>query len=225
MEDLTIVRGINKFDLDRDCKLAENCFSHIIEDIGNIKTHYFVLGYHLNVFNSSEYYKDFGFATMKDFIIANTDLEYSMATRCMSVNKKFCKTVKGGISRFIDKQYDLYNYSQLCEMCSMDEKTLLSVNSNMTVKEIRALKNKTKDTCIEKTNCDIAISVQQEINNIEVPLLDDLDENNYEYFLIDLFKLLEKETNGIISSPMIKGKQSFFNYRDKKYKITLCETK
>ena len=127
---------------------ARHTLRYILGDLGDIKEKYFILGFHLNVFSENEYYKDFGYDSMKDFCVANIPIEYSSLSRCMTVHTHTCERVEGApwnkTNRMEDK-YKEYGYSQLVEMAGMDEEEEKLCTPEMTVKQIRELKKQIKE--------------------------------------------------------------------------------
>lgn len=132
---------------------ARHTLRYILGDLGDIKEKYFILGFHLNVFSENEYYKDFGYDSMKDFCVANIPIEYSSLSRCMTVHTHTCERVEGApwnkTNRMEDK-YKEYGYSQLVEMAGMDEEEEKLCTPDMTVKQIRELKKQIKE--VKKDN-------------------------------------------------------------------------
>lgn len=176
----------------REREGARHSLRYILGDLGDIKEKYFMLGFHLNEFANSEYYKDFGYDSMKDFCLANIPIEYCSLSRCMSVHKYTCERLEGeiyplNITNRMEDKYKQYGYSQLVEMVGMDEEEEKLCTPDMTVKEIRKLKNRIKEvkktsaykipadklkTLIaesDKTNsCDVATGKDEKTDNCDV---------------------------------------------------------
>ncbi len=176
--EIEVVRGTGRV---KEREGARHSLRYILGDLGDIKEKYFILGFHLNEFTNSEYYKDFGYDSMKDFCTANIPIEYSSLNRCMSVHKHTCERLINGYPNLqtnrMKEKYKEYGYSQLVEMVGMDEEEEKLCTPDMTVKQIRELKklikevkkdnpyyftaDKFKDTIIKikkDDNCDVAIT-------------------------------------------------------------------
>lgn len=175
--EIEIVRGDGPYK-EREGGAARHSLRYILGDLGDIKQKYFILGFHLNEFAENEYYKDFGYDSMKDFCVANIPIEYSSLSRCMTVHTHVCERVEGKpwkkTSRMKEK-YKEYGFSQLVELSSMGDDLERQCTSSMTVKEMRDLKKQAKEKRksvlnnyeSEKTNnCDVA-TVENENISVE----------------------------------------------------------
>lgn len=171
--EIEIVRGGGPYK-EREGGAARHSLRYILGDLGDIKQKYFILGFHLNEFAENEYYKDFGYNSMKDFCVANIPIEYSSLSRCMAVHTHTCERVEGKpwkkTNRMKEKYKD-YGYSQLVEMSGMDNEQEKRCTSKMTVKEMRELKKqlkeKRKGNQAKKTDsCDVA-TVEDENSSVE----------------------------------------------------------
>ena len=149
--EIEVVRGTGKL---KEREGARHSLRYILGDLGDIKEKYFILGFHLNEFTNSEYYKDFGYDSMKDFCTANIPIEYSSLNRCMSVHKHTCERLINGYPNLqtnrMKEKYKEYGYSQLVEMVGMDEEEEKLCTPDMTVKQIRELKKHIKE--VKKDN-------------------------------------------------------------------------
>lgn len=176
---------------------ARHSLRYILGDLGDIKEKYFILGFHLNEFAENEYYKDFGYNSMKDFCVANIPIEYSLLSRCMTVHTHTCERIKGEPwkkTNRIEEKYKEYGYSQLVEMVGMGEEEEKLCTPDMTVKQIRELKkqikevkkdspylftaDKIKDAIIKikkDDNCDVATAENEK--DIAEEITEELSEN------------------------------------------------
>lgn len=212
----------------REREGARHSLRYILGDLGDIKEKYFILGFHLNEFANCEYYKDFGYDSMKDFCLANIPIEYSSLSRCMSVHKYTCERLEGkmyplNMTNRMEDKYKQYGYSQLVEMVGMDEEEEKLCTPDMTVKEIRKLKNRIKEvkktsaykipadklkTLIaesDKTNsCDVATGENEKTDNCDVATTE--KENNIVEETTS--ELSEKEIQGEIKN-VITGLSEF----------------
>lgn len=167
--EIEVVRGDKPYK-EREGGVARHSLRYILGDLGDIKQEYFILGFHLNEFAQNEYYKDFGYDSMKDFCLANIPIEYSSLSRCMSVHKYTCERLQNGYpdlkTNRMQEKYKEYGYSQLVEMVGMSEEEEKLCTPSMTVKEIRELKKqikeKRKSSQAEKSdNCDVATTEKE----------------------------------------------------------------
>lgn len=171
--EIEIVRGGGPYK-EREGGAARHSLRYILGDLGDIKQKYFILGFHLNEFAENEYYKDFGYNSMKDFCVANIPIEYSSLSRCMAVHTHTCERVEGKpwkkTNRMKEKYKD-YGYSQLVEMSGMDNEQEKRCTSKMTVKEMRELKKQLKEKrkgnqAKKNDNCDVA-TTENENSSVE----------------------------------------------------------
>ena len=170
--EIEIVRGDGPYK-EREGGAARHSLRYILGDLGDIKQKYFILGFHLNEFAENEYYKDFGYNSMKDFCVANIPIEYSSLSRCMVVHTHTCERVEGKPwkkTNRMKEKYKEYGFSQLVELSSMGDDLERQCTSSMTVKEMRDLKKQAKEKRknvldnyeSEKTNnCDVATGRQK----------------------------------------------------------------
>lgn len=170
-EEIEVVRGSYPFK-ERSGGTARHSLRYILGDLQDIKQKYFMLGFHLNEFAEYNYYKDFGYESMKEFCLANIPLDYSALSRCMSVHTHTCERVEGKPwkkTNRMKEKYREYGYSQLVEMLGMNNEQEKQCSPAMTIKEIRELKKQSKkkhnqedskkNSQEEETdNCDVAIN-------------------------------------------------------------------
>lgn len=147
--DLNVKYGL--FDLREEREMARASLKYIYADMTGIKRSYFKLGFHLHEFRQCKYYEDFGFATFEEFCEANFELDKGAVSRCINVflmasaynDKQYIMgNETRGCAMQISDNFKDYSYSQLCEMLPMTDKQRNQVKPNMTVKQIRELKNK-----------------------------------------------------------------------------------
>lgn len=172
--EIEVVRGDRPYK-EREGGVARHSLRYILGDLRDIKQKYFILGFHLNEFVQNEYYKDFGFDSMKDFCLANIPIEYSSLSRCMSVHAFACERLIGNNSvvktnRMLE-EYKEYSYSQLVEMIGTTIEERKRFTPDMTVKEMREIKKQIKDKQkggqTEKSDsCDVA-TMENENNSAE----------------------------------------------------------
>lgn len=119
---------------------AKGSFEYILQDIADIKKRYIALGFHLSEFDKNEYFKEYGYSCLDDFVLANFNIDKKALSRILSVYYKFSEPCK----IFIADKYSEYSYSQLCEMVSLKDDELKSITPRMTVRDIRDYKKSLK---------------------------------------------------------------------------------
>lgn len=120
---------------------AKGSFKYIRDDIQDIKKRYISLGFHLSEFDKNEYFKEYGYSNLDDFVLVNFNIDKKALSRILSVYYKFSEPYK----IFIADKYSEYSYSQLCEMVSLKDDELKNVNPQMTVRDIRDYKKSLKN--------------------------------------------------------------------------------
>lgn len=136
------------YDFGECSEAAKGSLQYILSDISDIKKYYVRLGFHLQEFKACTYYRDFGYASFEEFCDANLSLDKGAISRCISVWQNFSDDGK----IFLKDKYEDYNYSQLCEMVSMDEVSRSHILPTMSVQEIRNYKRALKsEKSVEKS--------------------------------------------------------------------------
>lgn len=95
------------------------------------------IGYHLKQIREKELYKAAGWNGFGDYVRAEFGFSNSVTTRYMQINDKF--SVDGN-SFELDQKYTEFNKSQLQEMLYLTDEQMEQVQPDMTVKEIRRLR-------------------------------------------------------------------------------------
>ena len=157
-----VVYGLNLKSVLEISEDAKGSFEYIKNDIQDIKTRYIALGFHLAEFDRNEYYKEYGFSSLQDFVSSNFGIEKSSLSHILSVYYRFADCEYGITGKvyknWIDKKYENYSYSQLCEMVKLKDKELEHISPNMTVRDIREYKKNLKmENC-----CDVATNKKVE---------------------------------------------------------------
>lgn len=127
-------------------------FKYLLDDITGIKKQYISFGFHLHEFCLCKYFEDFGYDNFFEFCEDNLGLNKSFVSRCINVWYEFSEHSDHVHKMWIDEKYKKYNYSQLCEMLSMNSDERKLVNPDMTVKEIRSLKSSIKSVATSQQN-------------------------------------------------------------------------
>lgn len=151
-----VVYGLVNYGNDEISEGAKGAYAYIQDDIQDIKKRYITLGFHLAEFDRNEYYKEYGFSTLQDFVSSNFGIEKSSLSHILSVYYRFADCEDGITGKvyknWIDKKYENYSYSQLCEMVKLKDKELEHISPKMTVRDIREYKKNLKmENC-----CDVA---------------------------------------------------------------------
>lgn len=125
-----------------DEKLAleyyKSSVGYITNDLKNIATNYLRLGFHLWEVDRCKYYEHGGYQNIYEFAETEFGLKRSSVSRCISICRMFSNN---GCSMYLEDRYKDYNYSQLCEMLSMTDDQMRKVKPDMTIKQIREIKN------------------------------------------------------------------------------------
>lgn len=153
-----VVYGLNLKSVLEISEGAKGSFEYIRQDISDLKKRYIALGFHLQEFASNNYYKEYGFSSMEEFVYSNFGIEKSSYSRLMSVYYRFA--ARGdelnvpSYKIYVRPEFEEYSYTQLCEMVSMTVIQLSHINPKMTCKEIREYKKslKNKKSCVDATN-------------------------------------------------------------------------
>ena len=125
---------------------AVSSFKYLLVDCSDLKKRYISLGFHLDEFAVNQYYRDFGYDNIYDFVMDNFGLDKSVVSRCISVWQTFAEKNKDGtLTMFVDSNYADYSYSQLVEMLSIPEKERKKISPVLTVKQIREFKKNLKE--------------------------------------------------------------------------------
>lgn len=146
--DINVKYGL--FDLREEREMARSSLKYIYADMTDIKRSYFNLGFHLHEFRQCKYYEDFGYPSFEEFCEANFEMDKGAVSRCINVflmasayNDKVyvMGTETHGCAMEISDKFREYNYSQLCEMLPLSDKQRNKIKPEMTIKQIREIKN------------------------------------------------------------------------------------
>lgn len=156
------------YDFGECSEAAKGSLRYILSDISDIKKYYVRLGFHLQEFKSCTYYRDFGYSSFEEFCDANLSLDKGAISRCISVWQNFSDDGK----EFLKEKYEDYNYSQLCEMVSMDDVSRSHVLPTMSVQDIRNYKRALKSKKSVEKSVPVATSqpTQLELELEQIPV-------------------------------------------------------
>lgn len=112
---------------------------NIIRDRMSVMAREYVgIGFYLRRVRDNEMYLEDGYKDVHEFAAAEFGMSRSTVNHCMRINEQFSV---GGNSPTIDSRYKDFNKSQLQEMLYLSADKLDEVTPDMTVKEIRSMKN------------------------------------------------------------------------------------
>lgn len=134
---------------------ALSCFGYIKSDLNDISKSFIRLGFHLYEFICDNHnFMSLGYDNVYAAIEANFGLSRSTVSRLVDVYKRFSVVSGYTHTMFLDDKYADYSYSQLVEMLPLSDDEMKSVNSKMTVKEIRDYKKQLKQNKKDKFQAD-----------------------------------------------------------------------
>lgn len=157
-KDLNIIYGSAKYKREpRELALAS--VKYLYTDLTDIRKYYIRLGFHLEEFQRSGYYLDFGYSTLYGFCEKNLGLDKSAVSRCINVYKEFNASgmtyVRDGVTftgsaMELQEEYKDYSYTQLCEMLPLSSEQRKDITPDMTISQIREYKKELKNGKKEK---------------------------------------------------------------------------
>ena len=132
---------------------ARGAFEYIRDDIQDIKKRYITLGFHLVEFDRNEYYKEFGYSSLADFVQVNFGIEHTQMSRIISVFLRFSEVENNVHKMWINDKYSDFSFGQLVEMASLSPQQIdKDISPSMSIKAIRDYK---RNGCNKKL-CDVA---------------------------------------------------------------------
>jgi hypothetical protein len=135
----------------------KSSIDYITNDLKDLAQRYVRLGFHLHEVDVCKYYLFGGYSNVYDFAENEFGLKRSTVSRCVNIYFKFSDS--GHI--YIDKKYEKFNYSQLCEMLSIkDDAKLRLIRPEMSIKEIRKIKSN-EVVCKDYVNGERIIEVSE----------------------------------------------------------------
>lgn len=115
----------------------EDVRSNIRANIQTAARSFVAVGFYLKRAREDRLYEEAGFSSVWDFAREEFGIGRSTATRYMAVNDRFSV---GGNSPNLSPEYQTYNQSQLIEMVTMTGEQLEQVTPDMTVRQLREMK-------------------------------------------------------------------------------------
>lgn len=162
--DIKVIYGMYDFGAEREA--ARSSLRYVLTDINDIKNNFIRLGFHLSEMNRCKYYQDFGYPTLEEFSDKNLGMDKSTVYKYIRVFEEFCSRQGEYHTKtmFLDSRYEDYSFSQLVEMCSMNDDQRRRCKPEMTIKEIRVIKstskqnNKSGDVATKENNSYLSVS-------------------------------------------------------------------
>ena len=108
------------------------------EKLMNLKMNFIAAGYYLKYIRDNELYLEDGYTSIWDFAEDNYGIQKSTASRWMKMNDRFSE---GGNTPILAEKYKAFGKSQLQEMLYLEDDQMDQVTPDMTVKEIREVRN------------------------------------------------------------------------------------
>ena len=125
----------------------ENAKELVKENLVNTVAAFIASGYWLKYIRDSREYEKDGYQSLWDCAEVEFGLKISEASRAMSMNDKY--SIDGN-TPYMAESYKQYNKSQLQEMLTMSDEQMEQVTPDMTVREIRGIKNPKAEDSEEK---------------------------------------------------------------------------
>ncbi len=125
----------------------ENAKKLVKENLVNTVAAFIASGYWLKHIRDSRGYEKDGYQSLWDCAEAEFGLKISEASRAMSMNDKY--SIDGN-TPYMAESYKQYNKSQLQEMLTLSDEQMEQVTPDMTVREIREIKNPKAEDSEEK---------------------------------------------------------------------------
>lgn len=113
----------------------------IREKLKSMSRTFIAAGFYLRLIRDTEGYKEDGYKDIWEFAEDQYGIKRSTTSRWMAMNEKFSD---GGNSPFLAKEFIEFGKSQLQEMLYLDDKQIEEATPQMTVKEIRELREPEK---------------------------------------------------------------------------------
>ena len=109
----------------------------IREKLQNMSRDFVAIGFYLKWIRDNELYKQDGYSSIWEFAEDNYGIKRTTASRWMAMNDKFSK---GGNTPILAEEFRMFGKSQLQEMLYLEDNQLDQVTPDMTVKEIREVR-------------------------------------------------------------------------------------
>ena len=115
-----------------------DCKTIIREKLRNMATNFMAAGYYIRYVRDNNLYQEDGYKNIHEFAAALYGMSPQQTNHCMRINERFSKD---GYSPIPGDCFRDFSKSQLQEMLYLTDDQLSGVTPNMTVKQIRKIKN------------------------------------------------------------------------------------
>ena len=129
--------------------------------LNDSKMNFVMIVYHLRKIDDDKLYRETGHENIWEFAKDQFGLSKSSASRFMAINERFSV---GGYSDRLAEEYKEFSVSQMSEMLPLTDEQISSIDSNVTIREIRKMKPKKKEQPQENVMV-VATSQQTEIQD------------------------------------------------------------
>lgn len=131
---------------------ASDFIKHTKEDMLHIAQSYMRICFRLYEAKNNKYYEALGYPDIYSCAEKELDISRSVTVRMIEICKRFSQKNGFLCSMFIDKKYEQFNYSQLCELVTMKDKDISLIKPEMSVKQIREIKNNIRNKFSDTVN-------------------------------------------------------------------------
>lgn len=180
---------------------------NIIRDRMSVMAREYVgIGFYLRRVRDNEMYLEDGYTDVHEFAAAEFGMSRSTVNHCIRINEQFSV---GGNSPTIDSRYKDFNKSQLQEMLYLSADKLDEVTPDMTVKEIRNMKNDLLDV---EPKTDDQIPGQMSIEDYPECMPEDESGTNGSDQNVNLRKPTQEEKNilAAFARKLIRDNRQYF---------------
>lgn len=129
----------------------EDAKAYIKSNIKTMARSFIAVGYYLKQIRDRELYREDGHTSIWDFARETYGMSRTTASRWMEMNDRFSE---GGNSPVLEEKYQEFGKSQLQEMLYLPEEKLEEAKPEMTVAQIRGLKDQEKKREEEEVGAD-----------------------------------------------------------------------
>lgn len=143
-----------------------DCKTIIREKLRNMATNFMAAGYYIRYVRDNKLYQEDGYKNIHEFAAALYGMSQQQTNHCMRINERFSKD---GYSPIPGDSFRDFSKSQLQEMLYLTDDQLADVTPDMTVKQIREIKNPLD---VERTE------TQNDFNAPEYPEDQDVQEDD-----------------------------------------------
>lgn len=130
----------------------EDAKTYIKTNVQTMTKSFIAVGYYLKQIRDRELFREDGYKSVWEFASETYGMSRTTASRWMEMNDRFSKD---GNSPLLAERYREFGKSQLQEMLYLPEEALEDVNAEMTVKQIRSLRNPEERREEAETEADI----------------------------------------------------------------------